>query len=698
MGRLGNSDVVIKIATEYAGKALEQANKAVGSMGDSFKSAAEKIVNFKTISLAAAAAAAGLGYELYKATQAAIAAEAAEAKLNATLASTQGVAGMTRSALMELAAEMQRTTAFEADMVVEAESLMLTFTKVNKEVFPSAIRLAADMSVGMGQDLKSSIIQVGKALNDPMQGLMALSRVGVQFSDVQKQQIENFMAVNDIASAQKIILGELTTQFGGQAVAQAETYGGKIIQVKNAFEDLQEEIGFLITKNTFFTRSLDLLKQHLERAAQWVQNNRVELMNLVRNGMIRFVEATGWAVEALRFFHNGWLGLKFVGQAVSLALVETVNTVYRALRFLLLPLDLIYQGMQKLGIVQVNPFDAAQKAVNEYREIVLSVGADVLTDIESTNEKYDAVRNTIKGIVNEMRGWKAEQSEIKNTVPPPPSSSPSPSGAPGTGSTGAAGAGNGKTIKEQMEEKLKQLETNGAPQILGKMGAPQEFGESIQLASRLNEVEVYYEKRIELMEKLGRSEAEINEVKNQQILDQDQQLSLLRQALYQGTFAMMSNTMQNLTVLIGKEGGAAFKAMKAFAIAETTIQTYRAAQGAYAALAPIPVVGPVLAIAAATAATIAGLARVKQIAAMEPGGSATGATISAGGTANPSYSGGSPSAYPAATRTEEKQRPSLTIVIEHAELMGDDAMDKFALRLSERVEKYDVKLVASRTV
>lgn len=52
---------------------------------------------------------------------------------------------------------------------------------------------------------------------------------------------------------------------------------------------------------------------------------------------------------------------------------------------------------------------------------------------------------------------------------------------------------------------------------------------------------------------------------------------------------------------------------KAAAIAGATIDTYKAATGAYAALAGIPVVGPALGVAAAAAAVTAGLANVRQI-------------------------------------------------------------------------------------
>ena len=125
--------------------------------------------------------------------------------------------------------------------------------------------------------------------------------------------------------------------------------------------------------------------------------------------------------------------------------------------------------------------------------------------------------------------------------------------------------------------------------------------------------------------------------------------------------ALMSNMLQNLFVATGSRHRAMFEAMKAFAVAETLIQTYRAAQGAYAALAPIPVVGPALGVAAAAAAVAAGLARVEQIKSTRPDG-ATG-TISAGGRANPQYSGGSPGAYPAPTRLEDA-KPSQYITVQ----------------------------------
>ncbi|MFQ5465533.1 MAG: hypothetical protein ACE5EI_06360 [Thermodesulfobacteriota bacterium] len=121
----------------------------------------------------------------------------------------------------------------------------------------------------------------------------------------------------------------------------------------------------------------------------------------------------------------------------------------------------------------------------------------------------------------------------------------------------------------------------------------------------------------------------------------------------------MSNMMQNLFVATGSKHRAMFETMKAFAIAETIIQTFRAAQGAYAAMAKI---NPALGIAAAAAATAAGLARVRLISDTKPAGAT--ATISAEGTANPPFEGGSFSAQPVPQRFEKESLPTQHITIQ----------------------------------
>lgn len=169
--------------------------------------------------------------------------ERVTAQLNQTLISTKGVAGLTKDELLKMAAGLQKVTRYGDEAIIPAESLLLTFTKIGKDVFPRVLESVLDVSTAMGQDLKSTVIQLGKALNDPILGLSALSRTGIQFSEQQKKQIKSFVAVNDVASAQKVILEELETQFGGSARAAGTTFAGKMEMLTNRIGDLSERIG-----------------------------------------------------------------------------------------------------------------------------------------------------------------------------------------------------------------------------------------------------------------------------------------------------------------------------------------------------------------------------------------------------------------------------------------------------------------------
>ena len=167
----------------------------------------------------------------------------AETQLNAVLKSTAGVAGLTAKELTTMASALQKQTRFGDEAIIKAQSLMLTFTKIGDEVFPDAIEAVLNMSEAMGQDLQQGVIQVGKALNDPILGVTALRRVGVQLSKQQEDLVKHFTNTGEVAKAQKIILSELETQFGGTAKAAGETMAGSLDQMSNAAGDAAEAIG-----------------------------------------------------------------------------------------------------------------------------------------------------------------------------------------------------------------------------------------------------------------------------------------------------------------------------------------------------------------------------------------------------------------------------------------------------------------------
>ena len=86
--------------------------------------------------------------------------------------------------------------------------------------------MSVDLAQAMGGAPKDAAIQLGKALNDPIKGISALTRIGVTFTDEQKAQIKTMQEAGDMAGAQGVILAELNKEFGGSAQAAADADGG----------------------------------------------------------------------------------------------------------------------------------------------------------------------------------------------------------------------------------------------------------------------------------------------------------------------------------------------------------------------------------------------------------------------------------------------------------------------------------------
>ncbi|GEM_PF-5018857 len=117
-----------------------------------------------------------------------------------------------------------------------------------------------------------------------------------------------------------------------------------------------------------------------------------------------------------------------------------------------------------------------------------------------------------------------------------------------------------------------------------------------------------------------------------------------------------------MAVLMQTKSEALFKIGKAGAIAETIVNTRKAAMGAYSSLASIPYVGPFLAAAAAAAAIAAGMAQVQAINSQQIGGG-TGAvgTFSANPNTGLPESGGANT--PAPLLSPQQQSPTTTVQI-----------------------------------
>lgn len=235
---------IVKSSTSNMQDATKRSSTGMGSALKGLSSVAGGIL--KGAFVVGTAAVVGMVGALGGCVAAAMDAQKTEAQLNAVLESTGGKAGVTKESVLGLADSLSRVTVFEDDAIVAGESMLLTFTNIGADVFPMATQAMLDMSQATGQDMQSSAIQLGKALNDPIAGISALSRVGVTFTDSQKAAITAMVESGNVMGAQKLMLAELTTEFGGSAVAAGQTLPGQLTILKNTLGNVAEGIGMAL--------------------------------------------------------------------------------------------------------------------------------------------------------------------------------------------------------------------------------------------------------------------------------------------------------------------------------------------------------------------------------------------------------------------------------------------------------------------
>lgn len=193
--------------------------------------------------------------------------ETINSQTQATITATGGAAGVSAKHVQELALALEANTASEAESVQEGANLLLTFRNIRNEagagndIFDQATTTLVDYSRAMGVDASSAAITLGKALNDPVKGITALGRAGVQFTQDQKDLIQSLVDSGDLLGAQKIILEELNSEFGGSGASYAETFAGKLYLVDDAFGDVSQTVvsGTMPALKDFLDLILDVM-------------------------------------------------------------------------------------------------------------------------------------------------------------------------------------------------------------------------------------------------------------------------------------------------------------------------------------------------------------------------------------------------------------------------------------------------------
>jgi hypothetical protein len=252
-------------------RAVKQSDDSTSKLGKTFGGLA------KTGALAAGAAGVGaLIYTLKTGIGEFQQSQKVAAQTNAVIKSTGGAAHVTAGHVGELSTALMKKSGVDDEAIASGANMLLTFKNIRNEagagnkIFDEATATVLDMSVAFGTDASKSAIQLGKALNDPIKGISALSKIGVTFTESQKATIQSLVDSGKTMEAQKIILAELKSEVGGSAEAMGKTLPGQISILRESFNNWAGE---MVAK----------MIPVLQNFGNWIRTNWPEISGAIRH-------------------------------------------------------------------------------------------------------------------------------------------------------------------------------------------------------------------------------------------------------------------------------------------------------------------------------------------------------------------------------------------------------------------------------
>lgn len=253
------------------------------------------------------------------------------------------------------AKEIQRTTAFEDDAVIKNAALIQSMAGLSESGLERATQAAIELSAALGKDLATTSEAIGKAANG---NVTSLQKMGIQFEKAGTQ-----------AGTFENALEAIESRFGGSAASKLNTFSGAIEQSKNAFGDLQEEIGGLIITNPAVIASLTQISNILRISSGNIASNKEGFQVLIAQGLITFIDVTKLVVQAANIMATG----------VSVSFNSVVAVVARTMQVLHAPLA---------GLVE-----ADRKAWTEYKRLADDATKSVANSVNNEGDLGGAVKH-----------------------------------------------------------------------------------------------------------------------------------------------------------------------------------------------------------------------------------------------------------------------------------------------------------------
>ena len=230
--------VIFPIKSTFDPKGVNSAKKAFNGLSTTSKNLAKNVL-LPTAALGAVA------FKFAKAGENAATANARILQINKSMGLFGESTQIVSDRLVKLAEKTALNTGVDQNAIKLTQAKLLTFRELAKTAgivggaFDRATAAAVDMaSAGFGE-ASSNATQLGKALNDPIKGITALTRSGITFTAEEKKLIATLVQSGQTLQAQEMILKAIEMQVGGTAEATANSSD----KIKVAFSLVSEQIG-----------------------------------------------------------------------------------------------------------------------------------------------------------------------------------------------------------------------------------------------------------------------------------------------------------------------------------------------------------------------------------------------------------------------------------------------------------------------
>lgn len=443
--------VVVAIKSVFDDKGIRNAQREFANVGKSIAKIGAGV------GLGVGLAAAGTAKFATSALKSAESAQIAQNRLD-QVAKSMGIFGVAAEQvsgrLGKFAEANELSLGIDAEVIKATQAKLLTFKELALTAdtvggaMDRATLAAVDLAAAGFGSAETNAVQLGKALNDPIKGITALSRAGVTFTKQEKEKIKALVESGNILEAQNTILSAIETQVGGTAKATASSF--EILRL--AADNLMEDVGMALMPS-------------FEELAQVLVNDVAPLMSelgeKIGPALVSTLELiTDIIKEATDPTTD--LGKSFagVGEAFELLLevvqggrsdletsTDTLGMFADMVNFVVTSLASLIALFKSIGPA----FDALMKGdFATFQKFLTSDPIDFAKGLERTAKAADGLKNSLKG-ANTAAANLGETNRFRNLAP-----------AISTIGGGGGGAGGGKksdveTAKERFAKVQKVI-------------------------------------------------------------------------------------------------------------------------------------------------------------------------------------------------------------------------------------------------